>query len=158
MLAGQGVIPKGETYAFGSYRVPVEEPDNELMRRQIEAFAKMALRAAGITVPVGYVPYTVIVKYAQSHGVGEHKDDDYDTDFDWVVSFTPVGQAVFYMKHPNPKSAFHTEKLDNTGCLIFKRFLLHKAGDADNDRINITVRYVRAGAKKVFHDVHWKHK
>lgn len=149
MVAGDNMFPDSQSYIFGNknntYKLQRTESPS---RGVIEWIADMVLEAAGIQVPPEFGPFTVICRYSQGQGVGWHRDNDYWSDVDVIISMTIVGTAVFSIELEHETTDI---KLQEGNIIVFDRSIKHSAGPSQtHTRVNVTTRYARKGASGVF--------
>ena len=125
MLAGENMFREGERYVFGKQGGAVYdlEKSDDPTRHQLEHIASHIATAAGYPPRADLEPYTVICKYTSGMGVGAHKDNDFDTTYDTIVSMTLIGKAVFSVLVQNK---WHDIPLGEGDTVIFDRHILHK--------------------------------
>jgi len=156
----QGLNYTDQVYVFGSSMTSVYRLFRQPQQEQAKLFGKIAtevLRRVRPTaqIPPKYKTWTVVCRYAKGHGVGPHKDKDYKSEVDYIISFSPVGRAVFRM-HPNGGAPVDV-RLEPGSVVLFDRNLRHEALPAEEPRINITVRYGQEGVAKMFIRPQWYH-
>ena len=116
------------------------------MQDALEDIAQRALYAAGEVV-VGFSNYTVICKYDTGFGVGPHRDSDYNSSLQWIVSTTAKGSATF--KVQGPDAGWYSMRVEEGEIVIFSRSIKHCAEGAEGVRVNITTRYGLEAARRM---------
>ena len=125
-----------------------DDPMRDTLDRVARELTTMTRQAP--TAQMG--PFTVVCRYSEGKGVGPHKDDDFNTTSNVIVSMTLIGAATFSVMIGKTWHDMHLEEGD---IVIFDRNVLHKAGGARGTRVNVTTRYARKGDQRVFITPEW---
>jgi hypothetical protein len=154
-MQGEEEMIPAEPYTFPGYVLWKETPDNAEMRRDLETFALQALARTGKPMPPrDHSIYIVICRYDVGEGVGPHQDNDYESKYDYIVSFTPLGQASFGLQPLGTdwkrEKSFTEVLLSEAKTIVFNRFMKHMAKGALTPRINFTARWAFRRQKPIF--------
>jgi hypothetical protein len=156
MTAGEEVIMNNEAYVFGipNKTVYILKKEEDVWREELEQIAREIATAAGQEPPTEAGAFTVTCRYSEGSGVGPHKDDDYRSPVNTIVSMTLIGGATFELQY---KGKWYPVELEAGDIVVFDRFIRHRANGARGIRVNVTTRYALKGADNVFIRPSWYH-
>ena len=136
VMLSMGLTP-GRPYVWGSdtagFIVPPMHMTEEIERcqRYLDQLARSALYKCGIRVPDTHAAWTVVCKYDEGHGVGEHKDTDYDDGgFPWIVTVTARGTAKMKIR-PDKKYRPVCLNLSPSCIVVLRNDMWHEVIDSD---------------------------
>ena len=128
----------------------------EKCQRNLDQLARSALHKCGIRVPDTHVAWTVMCKYDQGHGVGEHKDTDYDDGgFPWIVTVTARGTAKMEIR-PDKKYRAVCLNLSPSCIVVLRNDMWHEVIDSDyTGRLSFSIRFALKNSAEIFKTTEW---